>query len=313
MMTIYDNFVGIDIGKFTFVVSIYGAKTTAEYDNSSAGIALFIKDNQAILPNSLCVAETTGGYELELVYSLVASGYKVCRADTRKVKNFIRSYGNSAKTDALDAQALAKYAKERAEQLQLFTLKSQTDIELFQLVQRRNDLKIMLIAEKNRIQGPANNMIRDTIATVISVLAAQIQSITDKINYLIDANPALKKKKTILKSVPGIGDIVAFELIILLPELGKLCRRKIASLAGLAPRANESGTFTGYRRTGHGRNGIKPILFLAAMAARNSKTYLKEFYEKLIAKGKKKMVALTALMRKILVIANAKLKSLELA
>ena len=97
----------------------------------------------------------------------------------------------------------------------------------------------------------------------------------------------------------------------MLPELGTLCRRKIAALAGVAPRANDSGKFMGYRRTGYGRNGIKPILFLAAMAARNSKTHLKEFYEKLISNGKKKMVALTALMRKILVIANARIKDLS--
>ena len=96
--------------------------------------------------------------------------------------------------------------------------------------------------------------------------------------------------------------------MILLPELGTLDRRKIASLAGLAPQANDSGKYKGYRRTAHGRGGIKPSLFLAAMAARNSKTNLKEFYEKLITKGKKKMVALTALMRKLIVVANARIK-----
>lgn len=307
-MTLYNNFIGIDIGKFNFVVSLYQGNTITEYENSAYGIMLFIQDHADILSNSLCVLETTGGYELEILYSLIAQGFKVHRADTRKVKNFIRSFGTSAKTDALDARALAAYGKERWEQLVLFEPQSQESIELFQLIQRRTDLKNTLVAEKNRLQSPSTKLIKDTILIMIDALNTQLRVVTDKIDFIISNNPALKKKRDILKTIPGIGNIVAFELLILLPELGLLCRRKIAALAGLAPRANDSGKFAGYRRTGHGRRGIKPILFLAAMAARNSHSTLKDFYERLIKKGKKKMVALTALMRKILVIANAKIK-----
>ena len=309
-MSVYTNFFGIDIGKFSFVISLHGTKSTHEYENSSVGITKFIHEHSDILPNSLCVLETTGGYELETLYALIAQGFKVHRADTRKVKNFIRSFGTFAKTDALDAKALAAYAQERAEKLELFEPQSQEAIELFQLVQRRSDLKMTLVAEKNRLKAPSTKLIEDSILVVIEALQVQMQIITEKIQFLIDHNPVLKKKSEVLKTIPGLGNIVAFELLILLPELGTLCRRKIASLAGVAPRANDSGKFNGYRRTGHGRSGVKPILFLAAMAARNSKTHLKEFYEKLINKGKKKMVALTALMRKILVIANAKIKDI---
>lgn len=312
-MTLYTNFIGIDIGKFSFVVSLYGSKITSEYVNSSIGIAEFIEENRDILPDSLCVVETTGGYELTVLYSLIAQGVKVHRADTRKVKSFIRSFGSSAKTDALDAKALAAYGRERSEKLELFKPQSLENIELFQLAQRRSDLKTTLVAEKNRLQSPSSNLIKDTIVVIIEAIEGQLVVITQKIKFIIDNNPELKKKHDVLKSIPGIGDIVAFDLLILLPELGSLCRRKIASLAGVAPRANDSGKFSGYRRTGYGRCGIKPILFIAAMAARNSKTYLKEFYEKLISKGKKKMVALTALMRKILVIANARLKELGIS
>lgn len=309
-MLLYKHFFGIDIGKFNFVVSIHGSKATTEYENSSIGISKFIEDNQQLLSDSLCVVETTGGYELEFVYTLVAANYKVHRADTRKVKNFNRSFGNAAKTDILDAKLLAKYGCERADQLELFVPGSKNDIELFQLVQRRNDLKSMLVAEKNRLKSPSGELVKDTITDIIAVLNEHIKNIVDKINTIIESDHELKRKKEILKTIAGIGDIVAFELLILLPELGKLSRRKIASLGGVAPIANESGKYNGYRRTGHGRVGVKPILFLAAMAARRSKTHLKEFYEKLITKGKKKMVALTALMRKILVIANARLKTL---
>jgi len=247
---------------------------------------------------------------LELFYSLLRFGFNVHRADTRKVKNFIRSWGNYSKTDALDAKALALYGFERFDKLELFKVQSKEQIELFQLVQRRNDLKHTLVAEKNRLQSPATEFIKDSITSLITLLEEQVKLITDKINVIINNNPELKSKSDVLKTIPGIGDIVAFELLVLLPELGTLCRRKIAALAGLAPRANDSGKFSGYRRTGYGRSGVKSILFIAAMAARKSNSNLKEFYEKMTAREKTKMVSLTALMRKILVVANAKMKAL---
>jgi transposase len=307
-MTPYHNFVGIDIGKFNFVVAEHAKKETKEYKNNSEGIEEFLKDHKKNLKTSLCILETTGGYELNLLYTLCKKKITVHRANTRKVKNFIRSYGNAAKTDNLDAKALAKYGFERHDQLEPFELKSERSIELFSLVQRRTELKQLLVAEKNRLQSPSCKYIQNSIEQLKDFLSAEILAITNQINNVINDDTILKKKKEVLKTVPGIGDITAFELIVLLPELGTLDRRKIASLAGLAPMSNESGKYLGYRRTGHGRGGIKPILFLSAMAARNSKTELRDFYEKLIAKGKKKMVALTALMRKILVIANARLK-----
>ena len=310
-MSHYHNFIGIDMGKFSFVVAKFGSKTTHEYENTSAGIALFIEEFHDVLLSSFCVVETTGGYELALLYTMLEANYAVHRADTRKVKNFIRSYGCAVKTDALDAKALAVYGKERVETLDIFKPKTACDIKLFQLVQHRMDIKQMLVAEKNRKQSPCSSFVRNSISKIISTLEVQILETTEEIKAIIASNPELKAKQDILKTIPGIGDVLAFELLILLPELGTLSRRKIASLAGVAPRNNDSGKFNGYRRTGHGRNGVKPLLFLAAMAARNSNTHLKEFYEKLISKGKKKMVALTALMRKILIIANARLKSFD--
>lgn len=312
-MTIYNNFIGIDIGKFNFVVSIHGSKTTTEYQNSTSGIDKFLQENSNVLNKALCVVETTGGYELELLYALVSAKHKVHRADTRKVKNFIRSFGTSAKTDALDARAIAQYAYERHSQLELFKVKSANSIALFQLAQRRKDLMAMLVAEKNRLQAPSNQAVKGGIKELIRLLNQQLENITNRMRQIVLSDSVLNQKLEILKTIPGIGDIIALELIVLLPELGTICRRKIASLAGVAPRSNDSGKFMGYRRTGHGRGGIKPLLFLAAMAARNSKTFFKDFYEKLILKGKKKMVAITAIMRKIIVIANAKIKTLYLA
>lgn len=309
-MKLYQNYIGIDIGKFNFVVAIYNNKQTKEYENNYAGIAEFMNDYQHLFANSLCVLETTGGYEMELLLTLCDQGFAVHRANTRKVKNFIRSLGNEAKTDALDAKALALYGFERCERIELFNPQSKMMQELYELVGRRGDLKQIIIAEKNRLKGPKANLIKASCKAVIAMLMKEVDIITDKINSLIAKDEILKVKKEVLKTIPGIGDVVANELLAFLPELGKLDRRKIASLAGLAPRSNDSGTIKGYRRTTNGRNCIKPILFVAAMAARKSKTDMKDFYEGMIDRGKKKMVALVALMRKIIVIANARLRDL---
>lgn len=309
-MTLYQNFIGIDIGKFNFVVATHGNKQIKEYENNSEGINKFIQEYKSLLANSLSVLETTGGYEMELLLTLCKQEFAVHRANTRKVKNFIRSFGNGAKTDALDAKALAFYGFERYQRLDLFAPQSMIMVELYQLASRRNDLKQMIIAEKNRLQSANGKLIKSSCESMIEVISKKIASITEQINSLIKEDKLLTVRKEVIKTVPGIGDIVANELLIMLPELGNLDRRKIVSLAGLAPKSNDSGMFSGYRQTAKGRNGIKPILFIAAMAARNSKTELKVFYEKMINKGKKKMVALVALMRKIIVIANARLRLL---
>lgn len=307
-MSLYNNYIGIDIGKSSFVVAVYGSKKTHEYDNDLSGINLFIKEFKKELSNALCVLETTGGYEMRLLLTLCETGIGVHRANTRKVKRFIQSYGNEAKTDKLDAKSLALYGYEREQRLELFSPLSTQSLVLFELVQRRNDLKQMLVAEKNRLQAPRAEIIKDSCTKMITLLTSQMTAITDEINELIASDPVLKEKKAVLKTIPGIGDIIANELLVLLPELGSLTRRKIASLAGLAPKSNDSGQFSGYRCISYGRDGIKPILFLAAMAASNSNSSLKAFYNQLISKGKKKMVALTALMRKIIVIANARIR-----
>jgi len=312
-MTFYNNFIGIDIGKFNFVVALHNNKTTKEFDNSKAGIKLFLTNYKAELKTALCILETTGGYETELFNTLCMKNYSTHRANTRKVKSFISSHGNNAKTDKLDAKALAQYGFERSAILEIHTPPAKHILDLYELAQRRKDLKQMLVAEKNRLQAPRTDLTKNSCQSIIDALNKEIEIITDKINEIIAADPKLKAKKEVLKTIPGIGEIIANEILILMPELGTMNGKQAASLTGVAPRANESGKFKGYRSVANGRDIIKPTLFLAAMAARNSKSDLSLFYEVLIKRGKKKMVALTALMRKIIVRANAKLRDLVLA
>lgn len=307
-MKSYTSFIGIDIGKLTFFVAVHGQKTVKEYENTPSGINQFIKDFKKTLSTSLCILETTGGYEMRLLLALCANHYAIHRANTRHVKNFIRSYGNTAKTDRLDAKNLALYGFERAQSLVLFIPPTEQAMQLYELVQRRIDLKHMLVAEKTRLKAPRTFYVSESIQLIVDVLKKELAGITKQIEELITLDPVLKQKQTTLRTIPGIGPIIANELITLLPELGKLNRREIAALVGLAPLANDSGQFRGYRRTSHGRQGVKPLLFLAAMAARNSHSSLKTYYESLIGRGKLKMVALVALMRKIIIMANARLK-----
>jgi transposase len=309
---VYNNFIGIDIGKHSFVVSVNCSKKTYEYENNSQGIGEFFEAQKNSLKNSFSVLEATGGYEMNLLMSLSQANFDVHKACTRKVKNFIRSWGNKAKTDNLDAIALSLYGQDRHQHLRLFEAPSEINILLFELAQRRSDLKTMAVAEKNRKQGPrAGDKIQKSISIVLDILKQEIDAVTDEMNLLIAQTPELLSKKEMLKTVPGIGEISANILLVLLPELGKLNRRQIASLVGLAPIANDSGSKQGYRSTKHGRQGIKPLLFMCAMAARNSNSPLKTFYNRLIDAGKVKKVALTALMRKIITIANARLRDLE--
>lgn len=307
-MKSYTSFIGIDIGKLTFFVAVHGQKVVKEYENTSSGINQFLNDFKKTLSTSLCILETTGGYEMRLLLALCGQKYAIHRANTRHVKNFIRSYGNTAKTDRLDAKHLALYGFERSQSLMLFIPPSEQAMQLYELVQRRIDLKHMLVAEKVRLKAPRTFYMSESIQLIIDVLTQELESITKQIETVITLDPILKQKQKTLRTIPGIGPIIANELITLLPELGELNRREIAALVGLAPLANDSGQFRGYRRTSYGRQGIKPLLFLAAMAARNSNSSLKTYYESLIARGKLKMVAMVALMRKIIVMANARLK-----
>jgi transposase len=288
----YQHFVGIDISKNEFAVALHGKNKAHTYSNNSEGFENFFAAFETTLKQGLIVLETTGGYELALIHYLQALQCAIHRANTRKVKHFIRSFGRLAKTDAIDAQALAQYGFERHASLDLFQVNSQQ--KLLKLVQRRIELKQMLVQEKNRRQAPDQSEL--------------MKSIEKDIDMIYKADSVLMEKKNVIKEIKGIGNIIATELIALLPELGTINRKKIASLSGLAPHPNESGKKIGYRSTRGGRTEIKPILFMAAMTASRSNSKLGDFYKNLLKNGKKKMVALTALMRKIIVIANAKMR-----
>jgi transposase len=270
------------------------------------GFTEFYKTYSLFLKDSLVVVEATGGYERAFQSFLSDGNISSHKASGRQVKNFIRSFGIEAKTDAIDAKAIAQYGFERQARLRLHKEKPGAKKILNSLVMRRSDLVQMLVAEKNRKQAPDNAIIEAGVSRHIAFMEGEISAVEKAINSCIANDEDLQQTVTAIKEVDGIGEKTAPALVALVPELGYLTRRQIASICGVAPHAKQSGKWNGYARTSGGRRHMRPLLYLSAMAVARSKGPLGVWYRGLIARGKKPLVALVALMRKIIVIANAK-------
>ncbi len=193
-------------------------------------------------------------------------------------------------------------------ELSLFVPTSEKQSTLVALCQRRDDITQMRTQEKCRLEAPENDHIRESCQKTIEFFNSQIDELNNTIQKIIDEIHELQEHQKILKTVPGIGKKLSQDFLCLIPELGYLNRREVASLDGVASNPRESGKAVGYRRIIGGRSSVRKKLFTAAMSAARSKSVLGAFYFKLVESGKKKMVAITALMRKIIVIANARLK-----
>ena len=305
----YKSFVGVDIGKSFFDVAIIGDPKIYRYENTNQGFKKCFKKHLNIFCEALVVMEATGGYEKALALFLTFQNIAVHQANPRKVKLFIRSFGTHAKTDRLDAQALAQYALERHETLKLYVSKETTLETLSKLIKRRQELVVIRTQEKNRIQSPDRELIEPSAKMILRALDKAIERIELQLTELQN-HESLKEKATTLKMIAGVGDKVALTLLASMPELGLISNKQAASLAGVAPHPRQSGQYEGYRKTYGGRYQIKPCLFLAALCASRGKGVLGIFYKRLIGQGKRKMVAMVAVMRKIVVMANAKLRDL---
>lgn len=303
---------GFDVSKDTLTVfqtcSSSPSPKPRVIDNSAAAIRRFLKSLKRV---DLAVCEPTGGHEHVLLVELMAAGIACHRVDALKVKAFIRSFGTLAKTDALDAEALARYGQDRWERLSLFLPPEADRKMLTDLVARREDLVAMKVAEQNRSRAPAGKVIKASCGVMLRTIVSQIEAIEEETKALIDKSPELRAAFREMQSLPGIGAITATALLAHMPELGSLQRRQAASLAGVAPHANDSGQFRGHRTMRGGRSEVRRLLFLAALAASRAKGALRESYQRFIANGKKPIVAIGALMRKIIVILNARLRDLN--
>jgi transposase len=301
--------IGCDVGKAVIVVFDSLTGRTTELPNNPETLKAFVG---TLPPSCLIVCEATGGYEAALLLAAAQAGVPAHRANARRVKAFIRSLGRLAKTDAIDALGICRFGQERHAELPRWRPAGAIREDLRTLVRLRVQLVKQRTALTNQVKAPGGDVAKPRLRALIDATAEQIDAIEVDIDNLVGRDPALAQTVGIIRDIPGCGTVTAVTVAALMPELGTMTRGQAAALAGLAPHPHQSGQRDGYRRTRGGRPEIKRALFMAAMAARNHNPDLKTVYQRLINNGKKPIVAITALMRKLITIINARIRDANL-
>lgn len=298
-------YLGIDVSKGKLDVGSTTWESVEQYTNNNKGIGKLLKCLEQAKPE-LVVMESTGGYERLVAKALQEQGIKLAVMNPWQTHNFAKSLGQRAKTDVIDAGILARFAE--VVKPSVTPILSDEEFELKQLVLRRMQLVQQKVQEKNRLEH-ASPPIRSSIRKMIRLISAEIEQIVGKIEKMVAKNKTMAKQAENLQSAKGIGGVTAYTLCLLLPELGKLNRKKIAALVGIAPFNRDSGNKTGQRSIFGGRSEVRAALYMATLTAVRCNKKIKSFYKKLVSKGKKKKVALVACMRKFLVCLNAMMKA----
>jgi transposase len=294
-------YVGIDVAKDSFDVASEPAGLKLSLPNDPAGrqTLLDVLQNRAV---ALIVLEATGGYERDLVAHLLQGGFKVVTANPRQVRDFARGIGQLAKTDGIDAAVLARFAQVVQPQPRPQP-SGQTEV-LAELVTRRRQLSDLLTQEYNRLPRAHHATVRKSLQKSIRALEQQIIDLDKLIRQNIESDDGLKRKDQIVQSVKGVGPGTSAMLLSHLPELGVLNRQEIAALVGVAPWDIQSGKWAGKSRIWGGRAEVRTLLYMAALVAIRFNPAIRAFYQRLKSQGKLFKVAITACMRKLLVILN---------
>jgi transposase len=297
-----EKFVGIDVSKNFFDVCLGVKGKIIHFDYTKEQVEKCVGLIEDFKPE-LIVMEATGGYEIDLASSLQENGLPVAVVNPRRIRDFAKAAGQMAKTDAIDAAVIALFASAlkppKAEKV------SENARRIRALTARRNQLIRLRTAENNRLEHVFDKSIAKSIKAVICVIDKQLDEVEKQIAGCIEHDPQMKEKSGIIKTMPGIGDTTSAMIVAELPELGRLNRREIASLIGVAPMNRDSGIFRGKRMTGGGRSGIRTCLFMPTLVAIRYNPAVKNFYERLLKAGKTKMTAIVACMRKIITILNS--------
>lgn len=297
-------FVGIDVSKARLDVAVGEKGPTWSETQDAEGIGRLIRRLVELDP-VLVVIESTGGLERPALIELARSGVRVALVNPRRVREFAKAIGLAAKTDKLDARLLARFARDVKPQPT--ELPSEADQHLSALLARRKQLLDMLTAENNRLETTPFAL-KEMIIEHISWLQSHLKSIDQDIDEFNRQDPQRKEKQDLMRTVKGVGPVTASTLSADLPELGKLNKKEIAALVGVAPFNNDSGNHRGRRRIKGGRASVRQVLYMAAVAASRSNLLIHSFYQSLLQRGKEKKVALVACMHKLLTILNAMLR-----
>jgi transposase len=298
-------YVGIDVSKSRLDMASFPASAVLHVDNDEAGIASLVEHLKGLRP-TLVVLEATGGLEMGLVSACAVAAIPVAVVNPRQVRDFAKAIGRLAKTDALDAEVLARFGEAVKPEPRL-PPDEETQL-LDGLLQRRRQLVEMRTAEMNRRRTAALK-VRKSIDVVLRMLEAQVASIDKDIRRRIEKSPVWRAKDELLQSAKGIGPTTSAKLLAALPELGKLSKGEIAALVGVAPFNNDSGKMKGKRSCWGGRADVRTMLYMATRTAVRFNDVIKAFYAHLRLAGKPEKVAMVACMRKLLVILNAMIRS----
>lgn len=303
-MDIAPIFMGIDVSKARLDVAMRPSAEKLSVSNDEAGIEALVKRLSELKP-ALIVLEATGGLERSVSGTLGSAQLPVVVVNPRQVRDFAKALGQLAKTDRIDAEVLARFAEVMRPPLR--PLPDEVSLELRALIARRRQLIEMMVAEKNRLRA-ASKAVRKRIEAHIRWLETELDRADKDLDHSIRQSPIWQEHEDLLRSVPGIGPVVSRTLLAELPELGKLNRKQIAALVGVAPLNRDSGTFRGRRGIWGGRATVRAVLYMAALVASRRNSMIRDFYKRLRLKGKAPKVTLVACMHKLLTILNAMIK-----
>jgi transposase len=304
MATSSETYVGIDVSKDRLDVAVLGEEQGWQVENTQAGIAKLVQQMQEICPEFI-VVEATGGYQRAVVEALFVAGLAVAVVNPARVRQFARACGLLAKTDKLDAQVLAVFGQRV--QPKLYEGKSEAEKQLSAFLVRRKQVEEMLKAEQNRLRTTSPSL-RSFVEQVIVCLKEQKKRLDEQIQQFLQEQPVWHEQTEIIASAPGVGMVTTATLLAELPELGKMDRKKIAALVGVAPMNYDSGKKRGYRKTKGGRTNVRSVLYMSTLVATRYNPLIRTQYQHLLKRGKEKKVALTACMRKFLTILNAMMR-----
>ena len=298
------TYVGIDVAKAQVDVAVRPTDQLWSISYDEYGVRDLVSRLKTLQP-AMVLLEASGGLELPLVAALAAAALPVVVVNPRQVRDFAKATGKLAKTDALDATTLAHFAD--AVRPAVRPLRDAETQVLNSLVARRHQVVTMLVSEKNRL-GTAISAVRPRIEAHIAWLEQELDDLDEGLRQTLRSSPVWREKDDLLRTVPGVGEQLSLTLLAYLPELGTLDRRQVAALAGVAPFNRDSGTLRGKRTVWGGRSRVRAALYMGTLSATRCNPVIRDFYQRLLAAGKPKKVAIVACMRKMLVTLNSMLK-----